>query len=98
MPQTNEVLEFKKSMGFTKESVDDQPKESAPAAEVEQLEQPTTPDDIVVITNDSAQAAVASGVISVPTSTPTSSSSSSSISSTGISKTYFFIVSDEFSL
>jgi hypothetical protein len=92
MPQTNEVLEFKKSMGF---STDDQPKETNPVAEVEQLEQPTTPDDIVVITNDSAQAAVASGITSVPTSTPTSSSSSSSISSTGILKTSFsfFLIS-----
>jgi hypothetical protein len=85
MPQTNEVLAFAKSMGLSKESVDDQPKETDSTTGVEKLEQQTTPDDLVVITNDSSQTAVAAGTVSVPTS---SSSSSSSMSSSDIDEFY----------
>lgn len=95
MPQTNEVLAFAKSMGLSKESVDDQPKETDSATGVEKLEQQTTPDDLVVITNDSSQTAVAAGTVSVPTS---SSSSSSSMSSSGISKSLFSVLPDNYSL
>jgi hypothetical protein len=87
MPQTNEVLEFAKSMGFSNKSIDDQTKENDTIASTENLPHQTTDEhneQSPINTNDSTQTVVVvAGNRSVPSSSPSSTSSVSAISSSG---------------
>jgi hypothetical protein len=82
MPQTNEVLEFAKSMGLSNTLVDDQARETDSVVITEKLEHQPADDDPPATTNDLTQTIVSAENGSAPA--PSSSSSSSlSISSSG---------------
>jgi hypothetical protein len=86
MPQTNEVLEFAKSMGLYDKSVDDRTKVNDSVVPTENLPHETTDnhsEQPPVNTNDPIETIVSAGNSSAPASSSSSSSSSSSITSSG---------------
>lgn len=80
MPQTNEVVEFAKSMGFIPETEDNSVKENSTVADGENIAREIADASQPISTDDSTEMFV----IPEKDSNPSSSSTSSSISSSGL--------------